>query len=213
MSCWALIAVKSNRSGKSRLASALSADERAHLVTRMLEHVLEAAQACDALDEVAVMSPGGCAYAPGAVSLSDAGSDLNGSLLHAIGTLTARNAERVVVLPADLPLLRSTEITKLIDASRASGLAIAPDHHERGTNALCLALPSRFEPQFGPDSFSRHLAQAARLGLKPAIVRSFGLAFDVDEPSDVALWPNHEFSLARPVPTSEPCVVKESGNV
>lgn len=212
MSCWGLIVVKSNRTGKSRLASALSVDDRAYLITRMLEHVLEAAHECAALDQVAVMSPGRCAYAPGAVSLSDAGGDLNESLIHAIGTLAARRAERVIVLPADLPLLRSTEIARLIEASRPSGLAIAPDHHERGTNALCLALPSRFEPQFGPDSFSRHLAQAAALGLKPAIVRSCGLAFDVDDPSDVALWNDLGPSLARPAPTSVPCAAKESSN-
>jgi 2-phospho-L-lactate guanylyltransferase len=200
LSCWGLIAVKSCRAGeshqagkrchvgKSRLASACSEEERARLVSCMLEHVLHVARECPALDEVAVMSPKGCAFAPGSFSLRDMASDINESLSCAMRALEARGADRVALLPADLPRLRSEEIEALIEASRCTGLALAPDRHERGTNALCLALPSAFQPRFGPDSLARHLAQAASLGLKPAIVRSPGLAFDLDDPSDLAQW-------------------------
>ena len=66
-------------------------------------------------------------------------------------------------------------------------VAIAPDRHGRGTNALSLPLPEAegFTFAFGPDSFALHNLEAARLGLKIEEIHSPGLACDIDEPADL----------------------------
>ncbi|MGH8328455.1 MAG: 2-phospho-L-lactate guanylyltransferase, partial [Steroidobacteraceae bacterium] len=113
---------------------------------------------------------------------------LNEALTAAALEARQRGAERLVLVHADLPLLEPEEVTALIEASKASGLAIAPDRHGRGTNALCLTWPPAVRFEFGPDSLAKHLAQAAALGLSPAVVRLPGLAFDLDDPDDLHCW-------------------------
>jgi 2-phospho-L-lactate/phosphoenolpyruvate guanylyltransferase len=55
-----------------------------------------------------------------------------------------------------------------------------------GTNALCLRLPTAFRCHFGPGSFARHQAEAARHGIACVTVAPPGLGFDVDEAADLA---------------------------
>jgi 2-phospho-L-lactate guanylyltransferase len=185
MSTWALILVKARATGKARLARVLAAEERTRLVCSMLDRVLAAARGCTQLDAVALMSPERGCVPRDVHLLPDSGADLNNEVVRAVRTLGRRGAHRVAIIPADLPLLRSDDIHVLLNASVASGLALAPDHHQCGTNAICLRLPTVFRVQFGPGSFARHVADAARLGLVPAVVRLPGFAFDVDDPADL----------------------------
>jgi 2-phospho-L-lactate guanylyltransferase (CobY/MobA/RfbA family) len=63
----------------------------------------------------------------------------------------------------------------------------APDLQGEGTNALGLTPPDRLRTSFGTrDSFHRHVRDAERAGLRVGVHRSEGLAFDVDEPGDLA---------------------------
>jgi 2-phospho-L-lactate guanylyltransferase len=185
MSTWALILVKARATGKARLARVLPTEERALLVCSMLDRVLAAARGCAQLDAVALMSPERRGVPRDVLLLADSGADLNNEVLRAVRTLEGLGAHRVAIIAADLPFLRSDDIHALLNASFATGIALAPDHHQRGTNAICLSLPSVFRVQFGPGSFARHVKDAARLGLAPAVVGLPGLAFDVDEPADL----------------------------
>jgi FO synthase len=72
----------------------------------------------------------------------------------------------------------------MLRAAKRSGIALAPDRHERGTNCVCMTLPARMRPQFGAESFLRHRQQAAELGSPAACVRSEGLAVDLDTDED-----------------------------
>jgi FO synthase len=184
MTCWSLTALKPRGEGKSRLAAELAPAERAVLVDSMLHHVLDALSAASGVDRVAVV---GCdhALAPRIVRLDDSGGGLNDALTQATRLAASSGATRVLIVHADLPRLRSEEVSALIEGSRACGIAIAPDHRGTGTNALCAPLPLPIELAFGPGSFARHLHQATALGLTPAIVRLPGLAFDLDEPEDL----------------------------
>ena len=118
--------------------------------------------------------------------LSDAGLGLNPSLEAALQELHARGATRVTIVFADLPLISAEDVTLLLAATDAADVAIAPDHTGTGTNALTLALPGAFRLQFGPGSFARHLQQATQAGSRVQVVRRAGLAFDIDEPDDLA---------------------------
>jgi 2-phospho-L-lactate guanylyltransferase len=186
MSCWALVPVKARAACKRRLSAVLDEAARAALVQGMLEHVLGQLRRCASLDGIAVMSADPNGLPADVLWLGDAGTELNESLRGALSVLSARGAQRAVVVAADLPWLSAAEVGVLIAASEACGVALAPDRHDSGTNALALALPSRFCTHFGPASLALHQAEATRLGLTPAIVRLSGLEFDVDVPEDLA---------------------------
>lgn len=188
MSCWSVTAVRSLSSCKTRLADHLSPQRRIELVSGMLGHVLSVLTRAPGVDRVAVVGPEHGALPAHVIALDDPGGGLNEALTAAAFEARRRGAERLVLVHADLPLLEPEEVTALIEASKASGLAIAPDRHGRGTNALCLTWPPAVRFEFGPDSLAKHLAQAAALGLSPAVVRLPGLAFDLDEPDDLHCW-------------------------
>ena len=65
-------------------------------------------------------------------------------------------------------------------------VAIVPDRHGTGTNALLLAPPDVIAPSFGPGSFDRHVAAARDAGVEYAVARISALMFDVDTPDDLA---------------------------
>jgi 2-phospho-L-lactate guanylyltransferase len=95
-------------------------------------------------------------------------------------------ADRVIIIHGDLPLVTSQDL-ELLAAAPEGEIAIAPDRHGTGTNAISLPLPAAkgFSFAFGPDSFALHNAEAGRLGLKIEEIHSPGLSRDVDEPDDL----------------------------
>lgn len=187
--CRIVIPAKQRKAAKQRLAPALSQVARERLVTAMLAHVVETAgNARCAADLVIVGDASG--VIPGAVRvLADPGGGLNAALAAGLtdAVSEAERAGRLVVLPADLPLLTVDDVERLVDTPNGS-IAIAPDRHGTGTNALSLPLPEAagFAFRFGDGSFALHCAEARRLGLGVEIVRGDGLERDVDTPADLA---------------------------
>jgi 2-phospho-L-lactate guanylyltransferase len=94
-------------------------------------------------------------------------------------------ADCVVLLPGDCPLLDPRELDRLLTALPASYVAIVPDRHGTGTNALVLAPPSAIEPAFGEGSCARHVAAARQAGVPFAVEELPSLALDLDTPADV----------------------------
>jgi FO synthase len=192
MSCWSLTALKPRGEGKSRLAAGLAPAERGVLVKSMLNHVLDTLSATSEVDRVAVIGWDQGVLPPQIIRLEDSGGGLNHALTQAACCAAVGGATRVLIVHADLPRLRREEITALIEGSRTCGMAIAPDHRGTGTNALCTPLPLPFELEFGPGSFAKHLRRAAALGLRPAVIRLPGLAFDLDELDDLRTYEDSE---------------------
>ena len=113
------------------------------------------------------------------------GAELNQALSAALASLSARGVSRAVVDRRGSSAPGGRRGHRAHCGRAASGIALAPDRHGTGTNALALALPSSLPLQFGVGSFERHLEAAARLVRSPGIVRLPGLACDVDEPQDL----------------------------
>jgi 2-phospho-L-lactate guanylyltransferase len=65
-------------------------------------------------------------------------------------------------------------------------VAVVPDRHGEGTNALLVSPPAIVEPAFGPDSRATHRAEALAAG---ATYLELGgpLALDVDTRADLLL--------------------------
>ncbi len=187
---FAVVPVKALALAKQRLSGALSADARRRLSLTMLSDVLATLGEVPALARTVVVTRdpdvARLAEAAGAtVTTEPAGADLNAAIMHGLAEAGRHGATRALILPGDLPLITPTDVERLL-RRRATGAAIAPDSHGRGTNALLLTLPARISPAFGPDSFARHTAAAQAAGTELAVVRSDGLAHDIDTPADLA---------------------------
>jgi 2-phospho-L-lactate guanylyltransferase len=173
MSWTAFVPVKAPAARKMRLADKLAPVEREWLGAQMLTHVL--AVLCESHDigDVIVLSPERPMAWAGPFRL-DQGRGLNAELAD------AARGPKTLIVHADLPLLTTTDIAALTEGT---GIAIAPDRHGTGTNALALPEAQDFAFAFGPDSFGRHCAAA---GEQARIVKRPGLALDVDTPEDLA---------------------------
>jgi 2-phospho-L-lactate guanylyltransferase len=183
--CFAIIAVNERTRCKTRLEGVLGLDARVELARAMLERVLAAARAVPAVDEVLVVSPERDRVPDDVPVLHDAGNDLNAAMDAGRRAALARGATAMLLLPADLPLLRAADLRRLVLAGRHSGVAIAPDRHGSGTNGLYLVADAPLPFRFGPDSRVRHQAEARRLGLRARLVRTAGLQSDLDTVEDV----------------------------
>jgi len=197
VNCWAIIPIKASAESKSRLADALSPEERATLVSAMLERVVGAAQDARTISRLFLVGPARDGMTTDIPLLHDPGQGLNPAVQSAVSQACDKGSpDRVMIIAADLPSVTSHDL-ELLSIAPADTLAIAPDRHETGTNAISLPIPAALEFRFafGPDSFAKHQQEARRLGLKIETILSQGLEHDIDEPEDL---PNAQAALADP---------------
>lgn len=191
MSLWLVVPVKSLSDGKSRLAPALEAAQRAAFIERLLGRTLEQAAQYPGLERTLVVSADEQAHARASawgvrVLEERAPGGLNNALRQAQLALSGLGATQMLVVSCDLPLLQAEDLRRLAGASVVGTIGLAPDRARQGTNGICLQTPYAFDFSFGPDSFERHLNRVRQLDLHCAIVDRAGLAFDVDTPEDLA---------------------------
>ncbi len=195
MRTWAVVPVKAFAKAKSRLAAVLDEGARRALSEWLLRHTLEVLAAVPAVATTVVVSADAevLALARGCGALAvDEGSPpgLNPAVTRAVSLAHSQRAERVLVLPADLPRLDRSDIDALLAAAPPPpSLVIAPDGRRRGTNALLVAPPGLIEYAFGSDSFPRHQELAQAAGARLVVCERPGLALDLDGPQDLAQLP------------------------
>ena len=193
MTLWAIVPVKPLRHGKSRLSGTLSEDERAQLNESLLEHTLETLANLKELEQVLVVSrdPHALAIARkhGARTVREDGSPhLNTALARATIVAKLHATRGVLILPADLPLLTRDDILALLErATNPPVVVIAPDRHEKGTNALLMSPAGLIEYDFGEGSYQRHCKRAKKAGARLEIVKLPSLGLDLDLPEDLEL--------------------------
>jgi len=193
MTIWAIVPVKPLRRGKSRLAGALSEDERTHLNQLLLEHTLKTLTTLKEIEQILVVSrdPAALSLARehGARTVREAGSPkLNTALKRATVVAQLYATRGVLVLPADLPLITREDILALTErAKKPPVVVIAPDRHEEGTNALLICPAGLIEYDFGPGSFRRHCERAQQAGARLEVVTLPSLGLDLDLPEDLEM--------------------------
>lgn len=190
MRATAILPVKRFAEAKQRLAAGIEDERREALVAAMLEDVLEAIGKVRSLERTIVVTsePGAVerAAAAGAEVLPDPDEGgHSGAALAGIARAEELGAECVVLLPLDCPLLEPREIDRLLTGAPSSYVAIVPDRHGTGTNALALAPPSAIRPSFGEGSRERHVAAAREAGIPFAVEELPSLGLDLDTPADV----------------------------
>lgn len=185
-----LIPVRTFEGAKSRLGAVLDAEERRDLVERLLRRTVSAALATPGVVDVVVVSPDpevlAIASAAGARPLAQWTRGLNPAIQEA---RAAVGADRLLVLPADIPAVTPGALAAVLGAGDAAGapsVVLAPDRHGRGTNALLLSPRDVIDPAFGGDSRAAHAWLASSADAAYVEVPDV-LALDIDTPDDLLL--------------------------
>lgn len=191
MTAHVVIAVRGGPEAKSRLADRLAPGQRAALVEAMLADMLQALAGSPAIARVYVTTStpdlAHIAARAGAVVILEYGASALNAAFDSVRRRIAQAdpTRTIVLLPGDLPLLDAAELEAAISQAGETRMALAPAAADGGTGAVILRADCPLSLAFGPDSFKRHLAAAAALGLEVAVVEAPGLALDVDRPEDL----------------------------
>jgi len=186
----AILPVKRFAAAKRRLAAGIDEERRQALVAAMLEDVLEAIGAARSVERTIVVSdePGAVEIAQraGAVVVPDptAGGHSEAALA-GIARAREEGAARVALLPGDCPLLEPRELDRVLTGVPERYVAIVPDRHGTGTNALVLSPPDAIRPAFGESSCARHATAARAAGIPFAVEELPSLGLDLDTPADL----------------------------
>lgn len=186
-----LIPVKDPTNAKSRLSDLLSADERRRFAWAMFEDVIQAVIDAREPDRVVLVS----SFAPAIerarslnweVLIEESQVSESASVDWASRMLSEQGFNTVMRLPADLPIVRGSDIDEILSINLDSpGALLVPSREGTGTNAIIRTPPTLFPSRFGPNSLALHKEEAGRVGVECRVLSNERIALDIDEPSDV----------------------------
>lgn len=184
-----IVPMKPWDNGKARLDVAPAL--RARYAEAMAVDTLMAINGCPVVDCVVALTTSEPAPASPVSDLSDqvlvqpATMDLNEALTWAYDQQSSAPSGTAVVV-ADLPALRSDELTAALTAATGHRLSMVTDRGGSGTTALAVTGGSTLAARFGPESAARHRESGAvcldRLLDADALA---GLRCDVDTLADL----------------------------
>lgn len=183
-----IVPVKELRNAKQRLGDMLDAAQRQALSLAMLDDMLATLTHTAGVLTTVVSRDDAVrerAMARGVAILTDRASNLNAALDQAV--LCLRNDVMFLVLPADLPLLRSEDLRELAFAFTGRRSIVLVPAHDGGTNALLMHQDARLPFLFGPNSLTSHMTAARQRGLQARLVHLPRLARDIDDLDDL-VW-------------------------
>jgi 2-phospho-L-lactate guanylyltransferase len=188
----AIVPVGAIEGAKSRLGAVLDAEERRDLALRLAATTIQAAIRTPGIDETLVVTPDDevrdLALRLGARPLRQRGGGLNDGLRQAREEAVAAGARAILVLPIDIPRV-SPDLLQPVIALVGEGdpvVAIVPDRHGRGTNALLVSPPDLIEFCFGGDSREAHVGAARAVGARVEVFDG-PLTLDIDTPEDLLI--------------------------
>lgn len=191
----AIVPMKPLTNSKTRLAQRFSPGQRGVLVMGMFFRVISAIQGAS-ISKLWVV--GGdtqvkdMAQKLGALWLEELGCNLNDTLGKAFDRAFQGDSSALYVA-GDLPFLKTSDLHSMMQASRRrKNITLAPARRGGGTNAMLVPPGVAFRPQLGPSSFTKHLSQAAALGISVAICSSPGLGSDLDTTEDLEAYEHME---------------------
>ncbi len=190
---FAIIPVKDFTRAKERLSPLLSRPERTELALAMYEDVLEAVTNAQGLDRVVVISNDRIALQlakqRGAASFEEA--DQRGqsrSVKAATEYCIQMGATKILSLPLDIPLVNSTDIDSILNASNQSPYVVmVPSRNGDGTNALLRDPPDIMKCNFGIGSFKAHLGTLLQKHIPHQVLQIANIALDIDTVDDLAI--------------------------
>jgi 2-phospho-L-lactate/phosphoenolpyruvate guanylyltransferase len=191
MTVFAIVPVKDLGETKSRLSPFINPEERRVVTLVMLSHVLTTLREAPGVEQVGVVSPSPrvlfVAEDVYASPLPQESRGLNNALEEGRDWALSEGASSLLVLPADLPYLSTSDIWMLLNLRREDDRAavISPDKAREGTNALLIRPPDALPFAFGPGSYEAHLRAAEERGLAIATYENASIVSDVDTYEDL----------------------------
>jgi 2-phospho-L-lactate guanylyltransferase len=192
----AVVPVKESSKAKQRLAGVLSRAQRQQLAHAMLEDVLAALASTAELASILVVTVdralADIAARYGAQVLDEGAGDGHTAAVAAAAHRLDAGGLDMLTLPADIPLVQSEDIQRLLAAHGdavergARGFSIVPARDECGSNAVLCSPAGAVPLRFGNNSFFPHLAAAKACGIEPVVVHLPRIALDIDAPDDLA---------------------------
>lgn len=181
-----IIPVSKFSEAKTRLSPSLSPTEREKLLKSMLMDVTNALK--EYVDEIIVISSDkdvldfADSLKISSISENDDVDGLNDALNQVIN-LFKNDYDKMIIIPADIPLISFTNLNKLINNVKQYDVLIAPSKGA-GTNVLSFK-PGSINLQFGEYSFFKHLNEVHNKNLSYKIYESFYLSLDVNTSEDL----------------------------
>ncbi len=185
-----LIPVKNLANAKQRLSSVLDPEARQELAQAMCADVLDTLAHWQSRPAVTVVTSDPFASDLAVrfgfeVVADEENPGETGAIEMATALCRKRGVEFTLVIPADIPLIESFELQKIVDSAPQRGAVLVPDAAGRGTNAALRTPADLFPLRFGNDSFLPHLAAAKATGLPCIVLELSGIALDVDRAEDL----------------------------
>lgn len=192
MKTFAIVPIKRFENAKTRLSSILDKDDRIHLSLLMVEDTLQILSVVHLLTQVITVSADKhvekIAVKYGAnFLLEEKERGVNSAVALADSYCMKEAADATIVIPHDLPLLDSTDISKACELAENESrcIVICPSLRYDGTNMLLRKPPSIIATFYDADSYNMHVKAAIRLGIPVKRLFSKALMHDIDTPEDV----------------------------
>lgn len=204
MKTFAIVPVKSFENAKTRLSSILDIDDRIRLSLLMLEDTLKVLSVVRLLRQVILVSADmrveEIAVKYGAnFLLEEKERGVNSAVALADSYCMKEAADATIVIPHDLPLLDSTDISKACKLAEKESrcIVICPSLRYDGTNMLLRKPPSIIATFYDADSYNMHVKAAIQLGIPVKRLFSKSLMHDIDTPEDALELIKEETVTAR----------------
>jgi 2-phospho-L-lactate guanylyltransferase len=181
-----VLPVKSLSEAKSRLEPLLTPLERAVLTLAMLEDVLDVTEKLAGW-ETWVISPDEAvleiAVRRRVTPIIEETPSLPAAMQQVEEEAAGREAETLAVLLPDTPFVTLAALTRALHT--LGPVVLGPASDGAGTNLLLRRPPGVLPARFGPDSYRRHLQEAAEADIPTSVVELREIGFDLDLPDDI----------------------------
>jgi 2-phospho-L-lactate guanylyltransferase len=191
MKTFAIVPIKRFENAKTRLSSILDRDDRIRLSVLMLEDTLQTLSVVHRLSQVIIVSADKSVEEIAAkyrarFLLEEKESGVNSAVALANSYCMKEAADATMVIPYDLPLLDSTDISKVCQLAENESrcIVICPSIRYDGTNILLRKPPSIICTSYDADSYNMHVKAAVQVGIPIKHLFSKALMHDIDTPED-----------------------------
>ena len=189
---WAIIPINNFNESFSRLSNVLNKKQREEMTQILATQVLDALTPIVSVEKIIVLSNEiewlSSFWNKKIVVLPEPDTEqFSEKIDNTAQWIQSQGVTAMLYLSIDLPYIQQEDIENLI-SQHISGLSIVEAKKDNGTNALILDLPTKMEFQFGPNSFSKHLAEARSKNINTTIVNIECLSLDLDDWNDLHLF-------------------------
>ncbi len=189
-----IIPVKSLEFAKLRLNSILNSEQRKKLCINMFKDVIQAASATQKTNKIVTISSDPMILDIGSqfgdIISEQMETNINESINSAIEFAIKKNANSVLIIPGDIPLITSNDIDEIFNYEiNPPTIIISPSLRKNGTNLLFLMPSDIIKIEYGENSFQKHIEKARNVKNHNLIIhnsKNFGL--DIDLPKDLFLF-------------------------